>query len=113
MIDYEFYVNSYLGTAIPEKAFDALAAQAAGVLARWERIYQVEGTAAERSMALCAMAETLYAEPKRRRGVTAETVGSTSVRYDSGERAEKRLDRALYRQAGIYLRFYRGWKRVE
>lgn len=109
MIDYEFYVNSYMGSAIPEKAFAPLAARAAGELGRFERIYRVVGTDGERQMALCAMAEALYADSKRPRGVAAETVGSNTVRYDTAGS----LTRELYRKALIYLRIYRGSGHVE
>ena len=55
-------------------------------------------------MALCAMAETLYSHSGRKAGVTAATVGGVSVRYENGGTVEK----ALLRQAKIYLDIYRG-----
>ena len=50
MVDYEFYVNDYLGSAIPEKAFSGLAAQARQWLDSFKAWYRVEssGTEAER-----------------------------------------------------------------
>ena len=43
MIDYDFYKNSYLGSAIPEKAFSGLAVRAAEALQMLKRLYQVSG----------------------------------------------------------------------
>ena len=104
MVDYDFYVNAYLGSAIPEKAFSGLAARALDHLQRLERCYTVGNAGAEaRKMALCAMAEELYAQSKRS-GVTAATVGNVSVRY-GGEDSCRRL---LYEKAAVYLDFCRG-----
>ena len=109
MVDYEFYVNHYLGSLIPEKAFAACAKQAEAALERLRRIYRVTDSGAEsRRMALCAMAEAVYTASRRRSGVTSASVGSMSVRYDSGERGEKALWRELYQRAAIYLDIYRG-----
>ncbi len=109
MADYDFYVNCYLGSAIPEKAFPAAAAQAAAALERIERIYTVAGSGEEtRKLAICAMAEAVYAASHRKAGMTAASVGSMSVRYETGERADKALQRELYRKAAIYLDIYRG-----
>ena len=106
MIGYEFYVNSYMGTDIPEKAFDALAARAGEALRRLERIYRIEGTEVEHAMAVCAMAEVLRAWQNRPAGVKSESVGNTSVQY--AEEAERKLERELYRKASVYLDMYRG-----
>ena len=109
MADYDFYVNAYLGSEIPEKTFGAMAKQAEAALERFQRIYRVEASGEEvLKMAVCAMAEVLYGYRKRGSGVTAETVGSVSVRYESGQAADKSLARELYRKASIYLDIYRG-----
>lgn len=109
MADYEFYVNSYMGSAIPQKAFPAAAAQAAAALERICRIYTVAQHGEEtRKMAICAMAEAVYAFGRRKAGVTATSVGNVSVRYENGEHTNKSLQRELYRQASIYLDIYRG-----
>ena len=104
MISFEFYVNSYMGTAIPEKEFDVLAARATEALARMERVYRVQGTPVEHAMAVCAMAEVLRAWDKHRPGIKSETVGNASVQYDG----EQKLSRELYRKASVYLDIYRG-----
>ena len=41
MIDYDFYVNSYLGSDIPEKSFSRLVARAADALEAIRRRYRV------------------------------------------------------------------------
>ena len=106
MTSYEFYVNSYMGTEIPQKEFPALAARAAEELNRFSRIYRVEGAPVEHAMAVCAMAEVLRAWSSRRPWVKGESVGSASVQYDDG--GGDALRRALYRKAGVFLDIYRG-----
>lgn len=109
MADYAFYTDVYFGSAIPEKAFTGMAARAREILSRFQRIYRVEVLGEDSlKMAICAMAESLYAHSKRRGGVTAATVGEASVRYENGERADKQLSRELYEKASIYLDISRG-----
>lgn len=109
MVDYKFYEHTYLGNAIPEKAFPPAAAQAAAALDRLCRIYTVAEHGEEtKKMAICAMAEAIYAASRRKAGVTAASVGSMSVRYENGEHANKSLQRELYQKASIYLDIYRG-----
>ena len=104
MVEYGFYVNTYLGEKIPEKAFASLAAQAAGVLGSYERRYQVSGGEDAKAMAVCAMAERLQ-EHHRLCRHTAASVGNVSVRY---EVPKESLERQLYRAAATYLDIYRG-----
>ncbi len=108
MVDFDFYANSYLGSAIPERAFPGMVTQAAAVLERYRRNYQVCGGEEAEAMALCAMAETLYAAGKRRSGVASASVGGVSVRYEAGEDSSKALERELYQRASIFLDIYRG-----
>ncbi len=108
MVDYDFYVNTYLGSAVPEQMFPALQVQAKSALEKIERSCQVSGGEDSRKMALCAMAETLYAYSKRRGGVVSSKVGSVSVGYESGKHTHKALWQELYQQACIYLDVYRG-----
>lgn len=106
MVDYDFYCNTYLGSTVPEKAFPAAAARAAAVLGDYERRYQVSCPGPDsRRMALCAMAEVIYGYGSSR-FLGSATVGSVSVRFDSG--GAKELQRELYRKAGIYLDIRRG-----
>lgn len=106
MVDYKFYVNYYLGGAIPEKAFSGVAAQAQAYLDRLRRCCRVESSGAEaENMALCAMAETLWA--RRNDGLTSACVGSVTVHYADRKPS---ITRELYEKAAIYLDIYRGVK---
>lgn len=105
MVGFDFYVNTYLGSRIPEKAFPAYAQQAKGYLDRLCRLCRVEGGEESRAMALCAMAETLYQERGRGSNLVSAAVGEVSVRYGGDNRT---LLGRLYEQAGIYLDIYRG-----
>lgn len=104
MVKYEFYVNQYLGSLIPEKAFSGVAARAEQVLNRFQQAYRVESSGQQaESMAICAMAETLW--QNRNKGLTSANIGSVSVRYETDRNA---LRRELYDKACIYLDIYRG-----
>ena len=98
MVDYTFYVNHYLGSAIPETAFSGVAAQAQRYLDRYKRIYREA-----ESMAVCAMAEVLWRG--RNAGVASASIGSVSVHYDTERGA---LQRELFEKASIYLDISRG-----
>ena len=109
MADFAFYTDAYFGSTIPEKAFLGMAQQAKAILARFQRIYRVEVPGEDSlKMAICAMAESLYAHARRRGGVIAATAGEVSVRYEESHRADQQLQRELYEKASIYLDFYRG-----
>ena len=109
MADFAYYKDTYLGTAIPEKAFPGMAKRAEEALRRMQRIYQVNVPGEDSlNMAVCAMAESCYAASKRRSGVTAASVGEVSVHYGSSESADKTLQRELYEKASIYLQITRG-----
>lgn len=109
MADFAFYTDIYFGSAIPEKAFPGMALQAKAVLERFQRVYRVEVPGEDSlKMAICAMAESLYAHARRRGGVIAATAGEVSVRYEESHRADQQLQRELYEKASIYLDFYRG-----
>ena len=104
MVDFEFYVNCYLGSAIPEKAFFGMAAQAEQVLSRMKQTYRVESSGQEaESMAVCAMAECLW--QNRNKGLSSASIGSVSVRYENDRNSVRR---ELYDRARIYLDIYRG-----
>ena len=104
MVDYDFYVHTYLGSTVPEKAFPGCAARAEAVLAGYERCCKVNCPGPDsRAMAVCAMAEAVYEQAKSE-GLSAATAGSVTVRY----RSDRSLSRELYRRAGIYLDILRG-----
>ena len=109
MADFAFYTDVYLGSQIPAKAFGEFALRAKEELERLQRNYRVVSSGDESlGMAICAMAESLYAHSKRRSGVVAATMGETSVRYEQGKSAERSLTHELYRKASIYLDISRG-----
>jgi hypothetical protein len=109
MADYAFYTDIYLGSLIPPKAFYTMAQRANERLNRLQQVYQVHIPGEEsRKMAICAMAETLYAHGKRRGGVISAGVGEVNVRYENGSSADRMLNRELFEQAAIYLDICRG-----
>lgn len=106
MVDYDFYANTYLGSAIPETAFYGATEQAARALARFKRLYQVKAAPDAEKLALCAMAEAVYEASRRPRDVVSAGVGKMTVRYTQEQR--RALERRLYDQALLYLDIYRG-----
>ena len=109
MADFAFYTDVYLGSAIPEKAFCSMAQRANEILLRFCRIYRVSVPGEDsRKLAVCAMAESLYAHSKRRGGISAASVGEVSVHYEGGAQADRQLNRELYEKASIYLDICRG-----
>ena len=108
MITFEFYRDTYLGSAIPENRFAEVAARAAEELERLKRYYRVEGGEEAQAMAICAMAESFFAHGRHGAGVQSATVGGVSVRYDDATSRAKDLAKKLYQQACVYLEIYRG-----
>lgn len=118
MTDYDFYLNSYHGGAISAQEWPASEARAAAQLARYRRVYQVAAPRPRAAdMAVCAMAEALYAFDLLANGeagpVQSASIGSVSVSY--GGPAAQTVDlspggreRELYRCASQYLDIYRG-----
>ncbi len=105
MVDYEYYVNCYLGEEIPEKAFSRLAKRADGYLQKMKKMWLVEGGEDACAMAICAMAELLLRVEKSK-NVTAATLGGVSVEYQPMSKSE--LLEHLYYQANVYLDIFRG-----
>ena len=108
MVSFEFYRDTYLGTAIPEDRFVQLEKRAREELERLKKCYRVEGGEEAQAMAVCAMAECLFAYGSVSVGVRSATVGGVSVGYEQGSSREKELHKRLYRKAAIYLDIYRG-----
>lgn len=106
MVDYDFYVNEYLGTELAREDFPGLAAQARWELERMKRLCRVEGGEEAEKLALCAMAEELGAY--RRLSLSSASAGSVSVRYADTPRKSTPLRRRLLERAGTYLDIYRG-----
>ena len=108
MVDSDFYLNGYLGSAISEAAFPGAAAEAARILEHFKCTYRVDGGEQAQKLAICAMAEVLCSHAKRRGGISSTSVGSVSVHYDGSDAGDKVLSRQLYRSAATYLEIYRG-----
>lgn len=118
MVDYDFYQNVYRGSPIPEAEWPACEGRACAQLARYKRIYQVTAPRPKaQAMAVCAMAEALYAFELLANGeggpVQSVSIGSVSASY--GSTAGQSLDlsprgqeKELYRCASRYLDIYRG-----
>ena len=102
-MDYGFYTDIYLGSAISQKAFPGRIARAEAFLDRLKSCCRVEcaGEEAEK-MALCAVAEAVQAQQKRQ-GIKSTSVGGVSVSYDTGAGSL----RGLYEAAAVYLDIYR------
>ena len=99
MVSYDFYVNTYLGSTVPEKAFPGCAARAEAVLAGYERCCEVSCPGPDsRSMAVCAMAEELYRNDSRK-GVASASIGGVRVQYR--ENAQTQESSRLCRAAAI------------
>jgi hypothetical protein len=109
MADYAFYTDIYYGSLIPEKAFPEMAQRAGEYLACLQRNYRVSADGRDcLNMAICAIAESLYAHSKRRGGITAAAVGEASVHYMAARDGDRQLCRELYEKASIYLQICRG-----
>lgn len=112
MADYVFYTATYLGNSIPESDFPAMAARAGEQLAKYDRVYQVQGSQEDRDMAVCAMADVLYYYETAENGglVTSSSVGSvsSSVQFPALDFSRKAKSAELYRCASRYLSIYRG-----
>ncbi len=105
MLSYDFYQNTYLGSAISERAFPELIARAEAWLAKLERTCQVKAYGPDsRAMAACAVAETLLAWQKRG-DIAQTTIGGVTVRY---EKSAHSLQRQLLQSALSYLQICRG-----
>lgn len=115
MVNYELYVNDYLGFSIPEREFHFFAARAKEQLDHYKRVYTVEAPSAKaEELAVCAMADVLYAIVAAQNGtgaVSSASIGSVSVSYGgpaSLDLSRKGQARELYEAACRYLDIYRG-----
>ena len=121
MVDYDFYVNEYRGTVIPEEDVAEYTARAWEQLGQYKRMYTVhvpyDDMLDAEERAVCAMAEALYSFDLIASGeggpVQSASIGSVSVSY--GSRSVQAVDvspegqaKELYRCARRYLDIYRG-----
>ncbi len=113
MVDLNYYQTVYQGSTIPtEEEFRELSREAEAQLRRYERIYTVEGDDNAKSMAICAMADSLYGFQAAQSGgaVASTSVGSVSTSYKVAEvdTSPKAQSLELYRRASLYLDIRRG-----
>ena len=111
MADYLFYRAEYHGDSIPEAEFPALAATAAAQLARYERVYRVEGDQGARDRAVCAMADALYYFETVQNTPQSASIGSVSSSQGTVDVSPRAQAAELYRCACLYLDIYRGCRR--
>ena len=116
MVEYDFYLNTYAGSSIPEEEWHLFEKRAAEQLTHYKRIYNVTapGTDAE-AMAICAMADALAyfttAQNSDAGAVSAASIGSVSVSYHDKNMVDltpRGQERELLRCARLYLEIYRG-----
>ena len=107
---YDFYLNTYCGTAMEAEEFPYYIARAEDQLAQYARTYQVTGDGNMRKMALCAMAEAIAyfdAAQNGQGGLRYASVGTVSVSgkgiYSQVDISPAARDRELYRAACRYL----------
>lgn len=115
MVGYDFYVNDYFGSSIPEQEYFFYAARAQEQLEHYKRVYTVEAPSKNaEELAVCAMADVLYAIAAAQNGagaVSSASIGSVSVSYGSTaalDLSRKGQARELYEAACRYLDIYRG-----
>ena len=112
--DYEYYVTGFLGTAIAESDFPALARKASAVLDQLTFGRAVDNTEYPTQIkdAMCAVAEEMHAieNSDGSEYVTSESEGSYSVSF-AQDAVESRTDMQRYADAarvwlaGTYLMF--------
>lgn len=116
MVDYFFYANTYHGSLISDEAeFTFYTQRAEEQLAQYKRAYIVEAPSENaEKMAVCAMADVIYAIAAAQNGtsaVTSASIGSVSVSYGniaSIDLSRSGQARELYDAARRYLDIYRG-----
>lgn len=115
MADYAIYANDYMGCSIPEQEYFFYAARAQEQLEHYKRVYTVEAPSKNaEELAVCAMADVLYAIAAAQNGagaVSSASIGSVSVSYGSTaalDLSRKGQARELYEAACRYLDIYRG-----
>lgn len=115
MVTYDFYLDEYLGSSIPEANWEVLERDASAKLRQYKKNYTV--TAEDENseaMAVCAMAETLDYYESMLNGlglVQSASIGSVSVNYGGTagiDFSPKSQEKALYQAARMYLDIYRG-----
>ena len=113
MVDYDFYVSTYLGSTIPPEEWPSCQARAAAQLGLYGRRYRVTASGPDsEAMAICAMAEALYTFDLLASGEGGPIQSLSIGKYGGGAQAldlsPKGQERELYRCASLYLDICRG-----
>ena len=114
MITYDFYVNTYHGTLIPEEEFPFYIGKADARLEEltYGHCFKADLPAATKtrvSLAECAIADTLFsfdsasAAPAAAAMIAEEKVGSHSVKYNDAVSASQALASQIRSLASAYL----------
>lgn len=116
MVGFDFYHDTYQGTALTAEDWRIFGKRAEEQLAQYKRIYTV--TAPDENaeaMAVCAMSDALAYFCAAQNGtggsVASASIGSVSVSYGGGQTVDcspKAQERELLRCARLYLDIYRG-----
>ncbi len=106
MVTYEFYKDTYLGSALSETAFRQAAARAEHWLSMLERRCYVSASGPDsRALAVCALAEVMD-RARDREQVKSASIGGVSVSF--ADDSHKKLQQRLLQAAGVYLDICRG-----
>lgn len=108
-VDFTYYTNTYLGTAIPSASFPALALRASAVINQLTFQQAVEQTDADIidliKMATCAVAEQMKSvtDSGDTGGIKSETVDKHSVTYADNSISMQSVDQKYSNAAALYL----------
>jgi hypothetical protein len=107
MENFDFYRQVYQGQILSQEQWAVFGLRARERLERWRRIWTVVATPEALAMAVCAMAEALYAFEDGSGAVRSAAIGSVSVQYGScvdlsAEGQERLLVQILRRYADVY-----------
>lgn len=117
-VEYDFYIDTYVGNAIAETDWAGYCSRAAAQLERYKRIYTVTAPDDEaEKKAICAIADAMYSFDLAANGeggpLSSASIGSVSVSYGglSGTAIDispKGQAKEFLRCARLYLDIYRG-----
>ena len=104
--DYDFYTDTFFGSAIAEADFDKYAQKASELIDRYtfQRAADDEDNETAIKNAMCAVANELYDyDQTGSDGIQAESVGRLSVTYSSAAYKAQSRDARCYNAAKWYL----------
>lgn len=104
-VDYNYYVETFLGSTIPERSFLASERKAEAFLHRitFGRVKRLPEIPNEVKDAICAMAEYNFRADKKTPGVKSENIDGYSVSYGESTDTETSRNTELYGVAKNYL----------